>query len=92
METLDTSKALMEIRPIAKELNIRVDADENMLYLNGQGIGIMWNSTYATVTEFIAYAFLRLCEQEYRFRDCLTKELEEAVKRHWYSEEKPEVD
>lgn len=55
--TEDTKRALEAIAPIAKELRIDVSADENILYCNGQAIGIACNSTYATIMEFIGYVF-----------------------------------
>lgn len=55
--TEDTKRAIEAIEPIAKELHIKVTADDSFLYCNGQAIGIGCNSAYATVTEFIEYAF-----------------------------------
>lgn len=55
--TEDTKRALEVITPMAKELNIKVSADRNFLYCNGQAIGIGCNSTYATIKEFIGYVF-----------------------------------
>lgn len=56
--TADTERAMAVIKPLADELKYNVDADENLLYVNGIGIGIACNSTYATVMEFIGYIFL----------------------------------
>lgn len=86
--TSDTQKALELIIPIAAALDIEVHADGSLLYCNGQAIGIGCNSTYATVNEFIGYAFLRMCRREYRFKEGISeaKELVEAIKRYWYSE------
>ena len=67
--TNDTKRALELIEPMAKELNIEVKADDKLLYCNGQAIGIACNSTYATINEFLGYAFLRMCQREYRFRE-----------------------
>ena len=85
--TNDTRIALEKIRPIAYELGIRVDADDKCLYCNGQAIGISCNSTYATVCEFLGYAFLHMCGKEYRFKESATSEVKEAVKRYWISAE-----
>ena len=79
--TEDTKRAVEIIKPIAKELGIRIDADEKRLYLNGQAIGISCNSTYATVMEALGYLFLR----EYpRFRmTSITKGLKDDIERYW---------
>lgn len=58
--TEDTRKAMAMIKPIARELGIKVQADEQFLYCNCQAIGIAGNSTYATLTEFIAYCMAYL--------------------------------
>jgi len=87
--TNDTQKALEVIIPLAAHLNIEVSADDKLLYCNGQAIGISCNSTYATINEFLGYAFLRMCDREYyRFRDGIAeaKELKEAIKRYWVSD------
>ena len=85
--TNDTRIALEKIQPIAYELNIDVRADGSFLYCDGQPIGIGCNSTYATINEFLGYAFLRMCQREYRFKDGMAeaKELQEAIKRYWIS-------
>ena len=56
--TEDTKRALEIIKPLADELNISVDADRSLLYMNGQAIGIGCNSTLATVMEALGYIFL----------------------------------
>lgn len=63
--TNDTKRAIEIIEPMAKELKIEVSADDRLLYCNGQAIGISCNSTYATINEFLGYAFLRMCDREY---------------------------
>lgn len=84
--TNDTRIAMEKIAPIAYELNIEVSADDKFLYCNGQAIGISCNSTYATINEFLGYAFLNMCRREYRFKDCgEDKTVTEAVKRYWIS-------
>lgn len=55
--TEDTKRAIEAIDPIAKELKIKVTADDSFLYCNGQAIGIGCNSAYATIKEFIGYVF-----------------------------------
>lgn len=86
--TNDTKRALEIIEPMAKELNIEVNADDRLLYCNGQAIGISCNSTYATINEFLGYAFLRMCQREYRFRDSIEESqmLQEDIKRYWVSD------
>ena len=86
--TNDTKRALEIIEPMAKELNIEVSADDRLLYCNGQAIGISCNSTYATINEFLGYAFLRMCQREYRFRDSLDDALwlQEDIRRYWVSD------
>ena len=85
--TEDTKRAMEMIRPIAKELGICVNADDDWLLCDEQAIGIACNSTYATVVEFIAYCMYRLDKRELRFRGAISwnKLAEEAVKRYWLS-------
>ena len=84
--TNDTRIALEKIEPIAYELGIEVSADDKFLYCNGQAIGISCNSAYATINEFIGYAFLNMCNREYRFKKCgESRTVTEAVKRYWIS-------
>ena len=86
--TNDTKRALEIIEPMAKELNIEVSADDRLLYCNGQAIGISCNSTYATINEFLGFAFLRMCEREYRFRESIEEAqmLQEDIRRYWVSD------
>lgn len=86
--TNDTKLALEIIKPMAKELSIEVSADDKLLYCNGQAIGISCNSTYATINEFLGFAFLRMCQREYRFRDSIEEAqmLQEDIKRYWVSD------
>ena len=81
--TEDTRRALDIIKPMADELNIRVDADDRLLYCNGQAIGIGCNSTYATVLEFIGYVLVK----EYSKWRRLSPKLLSDAKRFWISEE-----
>ena len=86
--TIDTQKALEVIIPLAAYLNIELSADDRLLYCNGQAIGISCNSTYATINEFLGYAFLRMCQREYRFRDSIEDALwlQEDIRRYWVSD------
>lgn len=85
--TNDTKRALDMITPIADLLGIEVrGADRYFLYLDDIAIGISCNSTWATVHEFIGYAFLM--EFARRFRPCkITSTVENIIKRYWYSSE-----
>lgn len=87
--TADTERALAAIKPLADELNYNVRADENMLYVNGIGIGIACNSTYATIMEFIGYIFLVEFCNEFRLVR-LSDSQREAIKRYWFSPEQLE--
>lgn len=88
--TDDTNRALEAIRPIADVLNISVAADDKFLYLNGQAIGIGCNSTWATVNEFIGYAFLKVWMKD-KYMYCeLSDELRDRIKRYWFTPEQME--
>lgn len=88
--TDDTKQALEAIEPIAKALNIQVSADDRFLYLNGQAIGIGCNSTWATVNEFIGYAFLKVwMKDKYMYCD-MSDELRDRIKRYWFTPEQLE--
>lgn len=88
--TDDTKQALEAIEPIAKALNIHVRADEKFLYLNGQAIGIGCNSAYATINEFIGYAFLMVWMKD-KYMYCeVTEELRDRIKRYWFTPEQLE--
>ena len=87
--TADTERAMAVIKPLADELKYNVDADENLLYVNGIGIGIACNSTYATVMEFIGYIFLvEFCNNFRLVR--LSDSQREVIKRYWFSPEQLE--
>ena len=81
--TNDTKRALEIIKPIADELNIKVNADDRLLYCNGQAIGIGCNSTYATIMEFIGYVLVK----EYSKWRRLNTRLFDDARRYWVSEE-----
>ena len=87
--TEDTKRALAAIEPLARVLGISVSADGSCLYLNGQAIGISANSTWATVMEFVGYAFAeKWCPYGCSIRMKLPKALDECIKRYWISEER----
>lgn len=81
--TNDTKRALEIIKPMADELNIKVNADDRLLYCNGQAIGIGCNSTYATIMEFIGYVLVK----EYSKWRRLNTRLFDDARRYWVSEE-----
>ena len=80
--TRDTMKAVQILEPICKELFISIDADDSLLYLNEQPIGIACNSTGATIMEALAYIFM---ERYPRFRPSakISSALERDIKRYW---------
>ncbi len=79
--TNDTRRALEIIKPIADELCISVKADDRLLYVDGVGIGISCNSTWATLWEFIGYLTIMY---DYKFRQIrLTDKQLTAIKRYW---------
>ena len=88
--TDDTKRALEAIEPMAKALNIQVRADGRFLYLNGQAIGIGCNSAYATINEFIGYAFLKVWMKD-KYMYCeLSGELRDRIRRYWFTPEQME--
>lgn len=81
--TEDTKKALEIIKPLADELRINLEANDHMLYMDGQGIGIACNSTYATLMEMVGYIFLKEYVNEFRgYHDDLG-DVPDFVKRYW---------
>lgn len=85
--TEDTKQALEIIAPMAKELNIKVLADRNFLYCNGQAIGIGCNSTYATIMEFIGYVFATVYKHD-RFDmhgEALPAKVLNRVRQFWFT-------
>ena len=83
--TNDTKRALEIIEPIAKELNVEVSADDNLLYINNDGgIGITFNSTRATVLEFVGWLIVYY---DGVWRDLkLTDEQQQIIRQFWYSQ------
>lgn len=82
--TEDTKRAIEIIKPIADELNIPVDADESLLYIGDQAIGIGWNSTYATVMEALGYIFLTEYPR-FRYGTVVDGSLAKNIRRYWIS-------
>ena len=86
--TNDTAKAMEIIRPMAKEFNIDVSADDHCLYCNGQAIGIACNSAYATLNEFLGYAiYWMFVTNHSRWKGSMSKDFEKQIKSYWISEE-----
>ncbi len=87
--TPDTERALEAIRPMAKELNIEVEADGSFLFCNGQPIGISCNSTYATIMEFVGYVFATIYSHDriVAHGEKLPREVLDRIRRYWFSEE-----
>ena len=87
--TKDTEKALEIIAPMAKELGIEVKADDRFLYCNGQAIGIVCNSAYATITEFIEYAFWHYWKKWKREK--MPDSVRKAIQRYWFTDEQMQM-
>lgn len=83
--TKDTARALEIIKPLADELHIAVEADETILYMNGQPIGIACNSTYATLMEMIGWIFLKVFALS--FRRMNVNSIRGDIERYWISRE-----
>ena len=87
--TTDTERALDMIRPIARELNIDITADNHCLYVDDPyigeaAIGIGCNSTYATLMEFIGLLVLRHAND--RGWEPTAAQVK-RIKRYWTSSE-----
>ena len=88
--TKDTERALEIITPFAYELGLRVEADDERLYVDNTQIAISCNSTWATVFEFIGYL---ITEYNTEFRDInLSKKQLETIRRCWYTERRNKED
>lgn len=83
--TEDTKRALEIIEPLAKELRIEISADNSLLFCNGQPIGIGCNSTWATLMEFIGYAFLMVWAKDKSVP--VRGAVLERIKRYWLSKD-----
>ena len=87
--TEDTKRALEVIAPMAKGLNIKVSADKNFLYCNGQAIGIGCNSAYATIKEFIGYVFATVYKHDVfdMHGENIPLKVMQRVKSYWFTDE-----
>ena len=84
--TKDTERALEIIKPIAEMVGVEVKADDNLLYINNDGgIGIIGNSTRATVLEFIGWLIIYY-DSYFRDLDLSDKQLD-TIRQYWYSQE-----
>lgn len=82
--TKDTKRALEIIKPMADELGIQVKANRFYLYCDDQAICIGYNSTYATVMEFIGYVIIYWAKK----KDVgVARPMLDRIKRYWYVEE-----
>ena len=78
--TEDTKKAIEILNPIAKELNISIEADDNCLFMDDTAIGIACNSTYATLMEAIGWIFMT---QYPKFRKIeIPRDMEKNITRY----------
>ena len=84
--TKDTERALEIIKPIAEMVGVEVKADDNLLYINNDGgIGIGYNSTKATVLEFVGWLIIYY---DSHFRDLgLSDKQLDTIKMFWYSQD-----
>lgn len=89
--TEDTKKALEILKPICDLLRMEIDADENIMTIDGQKVVISFNSTYATVMEGIGYLFLIAYANRFR-EHYLSDETESAIKWYWVKEKESEGD
>lgn len=87
--TEDTKRAIEAIEPIAKELNIKITADDSFLYCNGQAIGIGCNSAYATIKEFIGYVFATVYKHDVfdMHGENVPSKVMQRVKSYWFTDE-----
>ena len=85
--TEDTKRAIESIEPIAKELGIKVTADDSFLYCNGQAIGIGCNSAYATIKEFIGYVFATVYKHDVfdMHGEALPAKVLNRVREYWFT-------
>lgn len=84
--TKDTERALEIIKPIADMVGVKVEADDNLLYINNDGgIGIIGNSTRATVLEFVGWLIVYY-DSHFRDLELSDKQLD-RIKMFWYTQE-----
>ena len=83
--TKDTERALEIIKPIAEMVGVEVKADDVLLYINNDGgIGIIGNSTRATVMEFVGWLIIYY---DSHFRNLVLSDRQlETIKMFWYSQ------
>ena len=81
-KTPDTERAIEIMKPVMDFLHIEVDADNNYLFLNGQAINITFNSTQATVYEFIGFLVDVYCDH----RGITYNGLQDRIHRTWHNE------
>ena len=84
--TEDTAKALEIMKPLMDELNIKVTADNRLLTMNGTGIGISCNSTWATIMEMIGFLFMRVYAREFR-PVVIDRDMRDDITRYWITSE-----
>lgn len=86
--TPDTERAIEIVKPIADELGIKVSATDNHLICEYHSvityIGITYNSTYATLMEFIGYLIDYYCDHK---EVDPGEELNERYHRYWRTAE-----
>ena len=85
--TTDTKRALEIIKPMAAEFHIQVDADDDHLYiedpyLGKRRIGISFNSTYATLKEFIGVLIYRY---DFDRNINLSSYQKSVIEKYWYN-------
>ena len=88
--TQDTAKALEIIIPLADELGIRVEADDEKLYVDNTQIAISYNSTWATIFEFIGYLITEY-NREFKSFNLTDKQLD-TIRISWYPEKSTKTD
>lgn len=81
--TPDTEKAVFALKPLCNALSIEVWADEKRLYINGQAIGISYNSTWATLMEAVGYIFLKCYDRDFRRGALNPGQIDCVIKRYW---------
>ena len=66
-------------------VGVEVKADDNLLYINNDGgIGIAFNSTKATVLEFVGWLIIYY-DSHFRDLELSDKQLD-TIKQFWYSQ------
>ena len=66
-------------------VGVDIEADDNLLYINNDGgIGIAFNSTKATVLEFVGWLIIYY-DSHFRCLGLSDKQLD-TIKQFWYSQ------